>query len=365
MAWSLAAPLGCKKRDRPQPPPTPPAAATEDTRQRSQLHPMADEVIDALLAGDAKRLHGKMTADLRARVRRSDLEAASARLTSHFGSPTGILEEKVHREGGLQWYTGLVVYARQENPAGKTEVERRGSITPVLMQFAMTSEGRLARLLVREHWFLDSLRPPLDFYIPANRFHLPARGEWTVSNGGPTRATNKHHGSRTQRYAYDMVVRKNGRAKAKGQKGNEAHFCHGEDLLATASGTVVHAMDGVPENQPGDRGKGGGNGVVIDHGFGEFSAVWHAVPGSITVEIGDEVEQGQVIGKVGNSGRSSGPHIHFHVAHGRHGFGLPTPFVDVDVDNVFQEAAVPLRGDRVVSTVNTYLATGPRLFIDA
>lgn len=76
----------------------------------------------------------------------------------------------------------------------------------------------------------------------------------------------------------------------------------GTNIYATGDGKVIRA----------ERSKGGyGNLVVIDHGFNyqTYYAHMHA----IGVEEGDEVKRGQIIGAVGNTGLSSGPHLHYEV----------------------------------------------------
>jgi murein DD-endopeptidase MepM/ murein hydrolase activator NlpD len=112
----------------------------------------------------------------------------------------------------------------------------------------------------------------------------------------------------------------------------------------------VFARDGVAENKPGERGEGGGNGVVIDHGFGEFSELWHMIPGSVKVDVGDVVDWGQELGRVGNSGRSTAPHIHFHVESqmaSRSGFALPAEFADAVIDGDHEPRSMPVRGRKI------------------
>lgn len=56
-----------------------------------------------------------------------------------------------------------------------------------------------------------------------------------------------------------------------------------------------------------------GNYVVIDHGNGLYSYYAHLQPGSVEVEVGDEVRTGDQLGLLGNT---SAPHLHFHIMSG-------------------------------------------------
>ncbi|WP_244169981.1 peptidoglycan DD-metalloendopeptidase family protein [Listeria goaensis] len=83
----------------------------------------------------------------------------------------------------------------------------------------------------------------------------------------------------------------------------------GDDIFAAADGKVVVAM------QPAKSGSGfGGYGfvTVIEHAKSrEWTLYGHQ--SQIFVQVGQEVKQGQVIGKVGSTGQSTGPHLHFEV----------------------------------------------------
>ncbi|MDR7235240.1 M23 family metallopeptidase [Agrococcus sp. BE272] len=83
----------------------------------------------------------------------------------------------------------------------------------------------------------------------------------------------------------------------------------GTDIRPIANGVVSAVWQG---NNPG----GGGYAVFIDHNIdGQFVQSWyaHMLPGSIQVEVGQVVDITTVIGQVGNSGRSTGPHLHLEL----------------------------------------------------
>lgn len=82
----------------------------------------------------------------------------------------------------------------------------------------------------------------------------------------------------------------------------------GIPIKAAAEGKVIRA-------QYGWNG-GYGNLVVLQHPNGMVTFYAHMLAGSMKVSLGDTVEQGQVIGLIGSTGRSTGPHLHFEVRNG-------------------------------------------------
>lgn len=101
---------------------------------------------------------------------------------------------------------------------------------------------------------------------------------------------------------------------------SRAEMARGVDVLAAAPGRVLRARDGMDDGtfltDPARiEGRECGNGLVIDHGDGWESQYCHLAKGSITVQRGDEVAAGTPLGKVGLSGRTEFPHLHFSVRH--------------------------------------------------
>lgn len=78
----------------------------------------------------------------------------------------------------------------------------------------------------------------------------------------------------------------------------------GPPVVASQSGSVITA---------GYNRGGYGNYVVIDHGNGYKTLYAHLRNGSIVVNLGQKVSQGQVIGTMGSTGRSTGTHLHFEI----------------------------------------------------
>ena len=84
------------------------------------------------------------------------------------------------------------------------------------------------------------------------------------------------------------------------------------NVIASMGGTVSEVVTGC-RNGNYDCGGGWGNQVVIDDEKGNQQRYGHLVGSSITVKKGDTVAQGQVIAKVGTTGSSTGPHLHFEM----------------------------------------------------
>ena len=97
---------------------------------------------------------------------------------------------------------------------------------------------------------------------------------------------------------------------------------YGTPVLAAAPGVVVRATDGLPDQEPVGTITGvtlatlTGNSIVEDIGGGRYFTYAHLKPGSIPawVRPGARLSAGDLIGRVGNSGNSSAPHLHFQVA---------------------------------------------------
>ena len=76
----------------------------------------------------------------------------------------------------------------------------------------------------------------------------------------------------------------------------------GTHFLASEEGKVIFAGNSLPSY---------GNMIIIDHGNGVHTVYAHAE--KVFVRRGDRVFKGEVIGKVGSTGRSTGPHLHFEI----------------------------------------------------
>lgn len=148
------------------------------------------------------------------------------------------------------------------------------------------------------------------------------------------------------------------------------YYSWGEDVLSAGTGTVVNVRTDRIDQEIGtfDLNEPVGNVVVIQHGPALFSLYGHMMQSSATVSIGDPVSAGQVIGKIGNSGYSTAPHIHFQYMDNADivpGKGLPALFWGAKInrlsDAVLQGIVSPfpdLREQNYVLTAGTYTMIG-------
>ncbi|MEE4375998.1 MAG: M23 family metallopeptidase [Candidatus Competibacteraceae bacterium] len=139
-----------------------------------------------------------------------------------------------------------------------------------------------------------------------------------------------------QRYAIDWEQLDDQNRLFVGDAANvNSYHIYGNDVLAVADATVSVAVDGYPDQVPGGLPRGldvadaDGNHIILDLGNGLYVLYAHLQPGSIAVKNDDAVKRGQVIGRVGNSGNTTAPHLHLHVMDSPSGLiaeGLPYVF---------------------------------------
>jgi hypothetical protein len=222
--------------------------------------------------------------------------------------------------------------------------------SPLILTIAFNPDGRVSRLLVQpEKPAFASTK--LD-YVTKTELRLPFKGDWYVFWGGRTVDQNYHAVSKPQRFANDIVMLKNGVSHTGDGSKLSDYYCYGAEVLAPAAGTIVWSCDSLPDQIPGqmDPKNPIGNGVVIDHGNGEFSLLAHMQPKSLKVKTGDKVKQDAVLGLCGNSGNTSEPHVHYHLQDGpemQSSEGLPAPFVKMIVNGKPVAKAELLKGQTV------------------
>jgi len=135
-------------------------------------------------------------------------------------------------------------------------------------------------------------------------------------------------------FAIDWNRIKNDRIYDGDGKKNEQHYAFGEEVFAVADATVVSIQDGKPDMTPNvfmkpeTKDDYGGNHVILKIAPNVFALYEHLHPGSLTVKVGDVVKAGAPLAKIGNTGPSGGPHLHFGISNKPDLFaGRSLPFV--------------------------------------
>jgi murein DD-endopeptidase MepM/ murein hydrolase activator NlpD len=109
-----------------------------------------------------------------------------------------------------------------------------------------------------------------------------------------------------KKYTLSASFAQNGGMWAHKHSGQDFAVPSGTQVVAAHGGTVVKAGG----NGAGD-GPAYGNAIVIKHGNGTYSQYAHL--SKVEVRVGQIVKTGQEIAKSGNTGNSSGPHLHFEI----------------------------------------------------
>jgi Peptidase family M23 len=172
---------------------------------------------------------------------------------------------------------------------------------------------------------------PLDISTKLPQIGPPLSGKGWVAVNGCCGAASIHRSSSltvnggiyfAQRFAIDwMRLDEAGRLVHGDPSDVRNYTCYGADVIAVADGTVVETLNDLDDQKPGTLpdpktitlANVDGNHVVLDLGDGVFAFYAHLQKGSVRVAPGDRVKRGQVLGKLGNTGNTSGPHLHFHL----------------------------------------------------
>lgn len=222
---------------------------------------------------------------------------------------------------------------------GKSNLRRvnAGETIVLFMQIAIDTQARLPNKLRHrvvtadaslEGAFIETHHAELKVLAP------PLRGSTWHAYDGPSNDRDNHHRrgllvvegrpSISRRYATDWFLIKDGARHKGDQHDKQAYYSYGQPVFAVGNGTIVTARDGMPDNVPGPVETFTpavpktletitGNMIVLDLGGGQFASYFHLQPGSLRVKTGDYVHSGEPLARIGVSGDSNVPHLHFEL----------------------------------------------------
>lgn len=160
----------------------------------------------------------------------------------------------------------------------------------------------------------DSGAEPIELRWPLEQ------GQYRVGQGGNSHVMNHHHGIEAQHHAIDVVrVGRFGlRARRIVPGVLDDYSIWNTPVSAPCSGEVTNVATSKPDQTPprSDKDNPAGNFVAIH--CGKVTVVLaHLRQGSVSLQTGDKVMSGDLLGRVGNSGNTSEPHLHMHAVQGR------------------------------------------------
>ena len=161
-------------------------------------------------------------------------------------------------------------------------------------------------------------------------------------------------------FAVDWALLKGDRVYEGKGTTNEQFYAYGADVFAVADSTVFSVQDGKPDTTPNvamipkTLSDFGGNQVMLEIAPKVYAVYGHLQPGSLRVKVGDTVKVGAPLAKIGNTGPSLGPHLHFGLLNRPDMFtGRSLPFV---IDSYTLAGTVDIKasqGDTLAVTSNS------------
>jgi len=202
----------------------------------------------------------------------------------------------------------------------KTPLSKKQKWSIAIYAFLTLVFGTYNLGVLTSHWPADE----------ALEISFPLRsGTYYVAHGGSQVQMNYHSAHPPQRYALDIVRLNRLGTRAKGLYPKELtrYEIFGDPVYSPCTGKVIEARDDLPDLTPPemDPENPEGNHVILTcDGDDARLLLAHLKRDSVSVKNGEKVKEGQRIGRVGNSGNTSEPHLHIHAE--RDGVGVPLRF---------------------------------------
>lgn len=168
---------------------------------------------------------------------------------------------------------------------------------------------------------------------------------YTYTKGDPTKSPDQDH---LYWFPFEHGTKQrvgqgyNGKTTHRGINAIDFNLDIGQPVFASRSGTVVEVKEdsNIGGNDP--KYDGDGNRIVIYHSDGTFGQYVHLKQNGSLVSVGEAVEAGQKIGISGNTGWSSGPHLHFMVTYSAN---FKTRTLPIKYLNYNGSGVIPLEGN--------------------
>jgi len=171
-----------------------------------------------------------------------------------------------------------------------------------------------------------------DFQVPVTQYSVPilsppfSGGIWLAGDGPANNSNHRRsifaidgHIYSPERFAIDWVkVGPNGDSRHDGTTKNENWWGWGEPVLAVVDGEITEVVDEFPDNTPHvlptvTLDNIAGNHIILQIAQNRFVTYAHLQRRSIKVRVGDHVHRGDVLALLGNSGNTTGAHLHLQV----------------------------------------------------
>lgn len=199
----------------------------------------------------------------------------------------------------------------------------------------------------------------LEQYKNKENYIFPMKDKVCITN--LPMSINNHRQCLSQEFAFDVVGQSDVKSLALESKPNHIsnYYIYHKNVMAIGDGIVIDVGDKFRESMMSNPNNysdeymanlfkklipeiGGinaacGNYVTIDHENGEFSFYAHLSENTICVKKGERIKQGTIIGKVGNTGNSTDPHLHFQLMdcpNMLEANGLPIMFQNINYNSI-------------------------------